>query len=156
MSEPSLPVCPRDGFLMLRIHGRLECVVEYLDRCLGGQRFVEIVEQGRQLSCVFENGHTLPLICPCCGESLTMQAKTRQDMLGRRLEAMAWEMDNTKDGRAYPILYLEFARKGFFSRKRGVAVAPSVAARLHHPGDCPPRPRAGSGESRQKPHPKRR
>ena len=29
-------LCERDGFPLVKINGRWECVAEYLDRCVGG------------------------------------------------------------------------------------------------------------------------
>ena len=155
MPEDAVPTCPQDGFPMIRIQGRLRCVVEHLDRCVGGQRIVDIVKPpGQSARYIFEDGHTLPLICPCCGGPLSIEEKTRKDMIGRRLESMAWVMSEETDRPAYPILYLEFAPKGLFSRRRGVGVSPEVAARLQHPAACSHHPSGASaapgGKSKRK------
>jgi hypothetical protein len=36
--------CERDGFPMVKIQGRWECVAEYLDRCIGQQRVVDLIQ----------------------------------------------------------------------------------------------------------------
>lgn len=140
---------------MIQIQGRLQCVVEYLDRCVGGQRIVDMVKPpGQPIRYIFEDGHTLPLICPCCGGPLLVEEKARKDMIGRRLESMAWEMSDETASHSYPIPFLEFAPKGFLSRRRGVEVAPEVAARLHHPAACLHHPSRASaapgGKSKRK------
>jgi hypothetical protein len=76
---------------MVKINGRWECAAEYLDRCLGQQPVVDLVQRGRTVYYVFENGHQLPMLCFCCGTPLVYDdlERSRRDMRGRRLEKMS-------------------------------------------------------------------
>jgi hypothetical protein len=45
MAEVKNPyaLCERDGFPMVKIDGQLQCVAEYLDRCIGQQKVVDLI-----------------------------------------------------------------------------------------------------------------
>ena len=64
--------CAQDGSPMIIIHGRWECVSEYLDRCVGMKTVVDMIQRGKTVYHVFDDGHELPLLCFCCGKSLDM------------------------------------------------------------------------------------
>ena len=148
----SYPICQRDGFPMLRISGRLQCVAEYLDRCIGQQRIVDLIQRGKTTYYVFENGHELPMLCFCCGESLVYKdvEKSRRDMRGRRLEAMSIGMVKNEEGGEMMQFRLEFSRRGSLSEGVFTAVAAEVATQLRHPADCPHRGRSSPKKSRRK------
>lgn len=130
---------------MVQIRGRWECAVEYLDRCIGGQRIADVVQHGKAVYYIFENGHKLPLLCFCCGTPLVVASleKTRRNMRGRRLEAMSTKLVLLNDGSQMPQFRLEFSRKGLLSRAIYEPVSPQVAAHLRHPPGCPNRPGKG-------------
>jgi hypothetical protein len=76
---------------MINVDGAYYCVVEYLDAHLGGGQIKDIVPgdndaQPTVPTClVFSDGHTLPILCPDCGEghSLGMDAdEFLEDMAG--------------------------------------------------------------------------
>jgi len=139
LGENISPVCPRDGFPMLHLNGKLQCSVEYIARCVGDQRVVDMVQQGRITYYIFENGHQLPLLCACCGQGLRVPdviAECKQ-MQGRRLEAMRLEQRVTKRGRHFNELVLEFSKSGFFSRALAQPVSFEVAVKMRHQSDCP-------------------
>jgi hypothetical protein len=154
----SYPTCERDGFPKLRINGRLQCVAEYLDRCIGQQRVVDLVERGKTTYYAFENGHELPLLCSCCGRPLEFLdlERSRRETKGRRLEAMSVAVVELPDGSQVVELRLELSKKGWLSRRTSMAVAPEVAARLRHPADCPhqrrPATQKGHRKKRQRPN----
>jgi hypothetical protein len=52
LSTGVAPICERDGFPKLKINGRLECVAEYLDRCIGYQPSLMLFSRER-LSTMF-------------------------------------------------------------------------------------------------------
>jgi hypothetical protein len=143
-SGASGPFCPRDGFPLLKINGKLECSAEYIDRCVGGQAVVDVVLRGPTTYYVFENGHQVPLLCGCCGSSLSVPdlALERKQARGRRLESMSMAPQVTEDGREYAVLCLEFSKVGLFSKGLSLPVSFEVAARLRHPVDCPYQKRA--------------
>ena len=135
----SHPICERDGFPKLRIDGRLQCVAEYLDRCIGRRQVVDLIKRGKTTYYVFENGHELPLLCSCCGEPLefTDLERSRRDITGRRLEAMSVGTAQLPEGKEVIEFRLEFSKKGRLSKKVSMTVTPEVARRLRHPTDCP-------------------
>jgi len=139
MVKDTYPICERDGFPMLKIKGRWECVAEYLDRCIGQQRVVDLVQRGKTVYLVFESGHELPVLCSCCGRPLVFDNLewSRRDMRGRRLEAMSVGPARLKDGTDTLEFRLEFSKKGLLSRRVDIAVAVKAAARLKHPDHCP-------------------
>ncbi|MBN1583628.1 MAG: hypothetical protein JXA89_23175 [Anaerolineae bacterium] len=46
MEKHNSPTCSKDGFPKVKIDGRWHCVAEYLDRCIGGQHVVDVVQRG--------------------------------------------------------------------------------------------------------------
>ena len=147
------PHCQQDGSPMVRIQGRWECAVEYLDRCLGSQRVVDVVHLQGVSHYVFEDGHKLPLLCFCCGEPLdTVDPKqARASILGRRLEALSLAMVSMEDGRDLEQFRLEFSKKGLFSKGVFTPVSPLAAAGMHHPPGCPHAPRVGKDKDKPGP-----
>jgi len=72
------------------------CVLEHVDSHLGGKRVRGVVRRAigdRAVFCVqFEDGHLLPLYCPCCGEPLSIhdRAQFRRAIVGAYLLALAY------------------------------------------------------------------
>ena len=157
MVEETYPKCKRDGFPMLKIKGRWQCVAEYLDRCIGQQRVVDLIEQGDTVYTVFENGHELPMLCFCCGTPLEYKdlEQSRRDMRGRRLESMSVDMVTVEDGSEVLQFALEFSKKGL-SPGVCVPVAVEAAARLRHPDHCPRKGKPPRKKSRQRKRRRRR
>jgi hypothetical protein len=158
LSSASPRRCTRDGFPMLKIKGRWECVAEHLDHCLGQQPIVDLVRHGRTAYYVFENGHELPLLCSCCDGPLMYEdiEQSRQDMVGRRLEGMSIEPEVLDDGREIEALVLQFSKKGWRSAGVGVSVSFKVAAQLRHPGSRSHRPRRSQAKPLSKKKKRRR
>jgi hypothetical protein len=132
-------LCKRDGFPLVKINGRWECVAEYLDRCIGGQRIVDVTQRDETIYYVFESGHELPLLCFCCGAPLEVEdpKRERRRMRGRRLESMSVEPALLKDGTETLQFRLELSKKGVEPSGIAVAVAVESAAQMHHPPGCP-------------------
>jgi hypothetical protein len=143
---------------MLTINGRLECSAEYIDRCVGGQPVVDIIQRGKTPYYVFENGHQLPLLCSCCGGPLYVGniEKEREAVRGWRLESMSIGVQTLQDGREIEELNLEFSKAGVLSRIVQVPVAFEVAARMRHPADCPYRKQVSPSKKGKRPRKKRR
>jgi hypothetical protein len=137
--KDTYPICERDGFPMLKINGRWECVAEYLDRCIGQQPVVDLVQRGKTVYLAFENGHGLPMLRFCCGRPLAYNnlERPRRNMCGRRLESMSVGPVTLEDGREMLQFVLEFSKKGLLSKGVSIPVAVKAAARLKHPDGCP-------------------
>jgi hypothetical protein len=135
---PPWPTCPRDGFPLVTIGGKQECVAEYLDRCIGGEAIISIAQRGQTYYYVFESGHELPLLCFCCGNPLAIKNLdgSRSEMRGRRLESLFIEEVDEEDGRTLPRLMLVYSSKGLSSEEIVDGVSPQVAAKLRHPPSC--------------------
>jgi hypothetical protein len=134
------PRCEHDGFPMVKIKGRLHCAAEYIDRCIGQQPVIDVIQRDQTTYYVFENGHELPLLCFCCAKPLaTMDlAKTRRDLQGRRLDSMSVGTVPHESGQDFLQFGLEFSGQGWlFSKGVFVPVAPEVAVKMRHPPDCP-------------------
>ena len=71
-------VCP-----MIRVGDNYECVVERMYAHLGGKRVKDIVPSSGKtpLTLVFEDGHTLPLLCPDCGGVLHVAPEDEEAVL---------------------------------------------------------------------------
>jgi hypothetical protein len=150
------PLCERDGFPRVKIKGRLQCAAEYIDRCIGQQPVIEVIQRGRTTWYVFENGHEVPLLCFCCGQPLANEdlAETRRDMRGRRLASMAVGPVQLEHGEEYLQFGLEFSGKGWLSKGVFVPVAPEIAVKMRHPAGCaygkPVQQRRGNSPKRGK------
>lgn len=161
MSEDSVPICARDGFPKVRIAGRWQCVAEYLDRCIGGQRIVDLVKRRETVYYVFESGHQLPMLCFCCGRPLEYAdlEGSRRDIVGRYLESMAVGPAELEDGQEMLQFCLELSGKGLLSRPVAVPVSIEAAAQMCHPPHCPRgrgSPAPGGQRERQRRQGKRR
>lgn len=126
---------------MVKIKNRWECVGEYLNRCIGGQKIVDILQRRNTFYYVFKNGHELPLLCPCCGEPLIIDKdeleKSRKQMQGRRLKSMFLALTINQDGQEATTCFLEFSGKGLlWWRRIAEPISPQSAARMRHPDDC--------------------
>ncbi len=136
LPSDSYPLCPNDGFPLIEIEGQLRCCVESLDRCIGQQKVVDVVQQDKITYYVFEDDHKLPLLCGCCGRPLQVEdlAQERKQVRGRQLEAMLIRGAVLKEEqRQYDELILEFSKLGGYSKPLHVPVAFEVAAQLIHP-----------------------
>jgi len=84
--------CSHDDLPMIVIDGEFICVSEYLYAHLAGSCVTDLVTQP-VLTLVFQNGHTLPLFCPDCGQSL--HVNDFNDLLNRlnglMITAIAWD-----------------------------------------------------------------
>lgn len=155
VARKTYPTCERDGFPKVKIGGRWECVAEYLDRCIGQKRVVDLVQRGETVYHVFEDGHELPVLCFCCGKPLVFKNldRARRDIVGRRLEGMSFDLVELKDGSEVIQFRLELSKKRWLSRRVYAKAPPEVAVRLRHPPDCP---RRGGSPKAKKSRSKRR
>ncbi len=127
-------LCERDGFPLVKINGRWECVAEYLDRCVGGERIKDVVQRDDTFYYIFESGHELPLLCFCCGEPLVVKSPKKNR--GRRLESMSVEQGVLDDGTEMLQFRLELS-KGAGSSGIAVPISVQSAAQMIHPPGCP-------------------
>ncbi len=61
--------CSHDGLPMIAIDDDFLCVSEFLYAHLDGTAVTDLLTEP-VLSLIFQNGHTMPLLCPDCGQSL--------------------------------------------------------------------------------------
>ena len=61
--------CSHDAAPMIILDAEFVCVYEYLYAHLAGACITDLIAEP-VLTLVFQNGHTLPLLCPDCGRSL--------------------------------------------------------------------------------------
>ena len=150
--KDTYPICERDGFPMLKISGRWECVAEYLDRCIGQQPVVVLAQRGKTVYLAFENGHELPMLCFCCGRPLAYNdlERRRRDMRGRKQESMSVGPVTLEDGSEVLQFVLEFSKKGLLLRGVHTPVAIKAAARLKHPDHCPYKKSSPAKKSRRR------
>lgn len=75
--------CSEHGCPMIRVGDNYECVIERVDAHLGGKRVKDILPGNRRtpFALVFEDGHTLPLLCPDCGRSLHVAPENEEQAL---------------------------------------------------------------------------
>lgn len=155
LSTSSYPACPNDGFPLIEINGRLECCLEALDRCVGQQKVVDVVQRSKTIYYVFEDGHELPLLCGCCGQGLRVNdlEQERKRVCGRRLESISIGASVIEaDKSEFDELILGFSKLGFFAKPLHIPVAFEVAAQLRHPGTGPGgRARASSKQQARSP-----
>ncbi len=133
------PTCKHDGFPMVKVNGRLQCVAEYLDQCIGQKEVVDVVQRRQTTYYVFEDGHELPLLCFCCGSPLVIQnlEQFRSQILNRRLEGMSLNDATLEDGTTMLQFELNFSKRWLSSSGLVDALSPLVAVHLRHPASCP-------------------
>lgn len=147
----SYPLCPNDSYPLIMIDDELTCCFEALNRCLGHKEVVDVIKRGKTAYYVFNDGHELPLICGCCGQSLQIDdlAGALAEVRGRKLTGMFMETNIIEDeDREYEELVLEFSKQGLFSKPMQLPVAFEVAAGLRHPS--PAGSRSASSASKKK------
>ena len=134
-------VCKRDGLPMVKIGERWECAGEYLERCVGGEKIVDWVVQEDTTYCIFESGHELPMLCPCCNKPFVFYdvEKTRKQMRGRRFKSATMGIAVNDYGEENLEFALEFSGKGLlrWGKTTLQMTSPQSVARMHHPEECP-------------------
>lgn len=131
--------CKKDGFPIINIGGQQQCVSEFLNYCIGGEKITDILLQNETMYYVFESGHEIPLLCNCCGEPLAcanLQAE-RKNMIGRCLVSMSWDWEELEDGHSVIDYRLELSAKeneDFIVLI--VQTAVSSANKMRHPAGC--------------------
>ena len=65
--------CGEHNCPMIRVGDDYECVIERVEAHVGGKRVKDLVvpsQRGTPWAFVFDDGHTLPLLCAGCGHAL--------------------------------------------------------------------------------------
>ncbi len=86
--------CSHDDLPMILLDDEFVCVSEYLKSHINNSPVSDLVMEPT-LSLVFQNGHTLPLLCPDCGESLHIsdQNEMLDDINGMTIVDVDWDPD---------------------------------------------------------------
>lgn len=146
------PRCARDEFPMVKIGNKQQCVAEYLDKHIGQQKIIDVVQHEDIIYYVFENRYELPLLCFCCATPLVDKDldRLRRNMRGRRLESMAIETVPAAEGGDFLEFQLEFSQKGVELQGVTQAIAPEAAARMRRPNSNKARKRLLKGKGDQR------
>jgi hypothetical protein len=96
--------CSHDDFPMLVIDDGYVCAAEYLNSHINYSPVSDLLDSP-VLTLVFQNGHTLPLLCPDCGESLHVHDDSTllDSIYGLTIVEMDWNPEDE-------LLYLGFGR----------------------------------------------
>lgn len=102
--------CEDDGFPMITINGKPECIAEYTDRCIGGKTVTDVIKENSTVYLHFEDGHLFPLLCNCCGEPYLYQElhTLSESIVGLHLHELAHDTVELDDGQEVPSLILFF------------------------------------------------
>ncbi len=75
--------CSEHDCPMIQVGDNYECVIECVDSHVGGKRVKDIIPDstGIPFALVFEDAHTLPLLCPHCGRSLHVAPENEESAL---------------------------------------------------------------------------
>ncbi len=86
--------CSHDDFPMILIDDDFICVAEYLDAHINSAPITDLITEP-DLALVFQNGHTLPLLCPHCGDSLhfTDDSWLLDSVNGLTIVDMDWDIE---------------------------------------------------------------
>ena len=138
MHLAAAPQCPTHHLPILRLDGKDQCVHEYLVDCLLGKKISDVVSQGNTAYYIFEDGHRLPLLCGCCGNSLVPASfvASRSDMVGRPLVALTTEHSHDRNGHGYDELILNFGGTTKSASPFAAGVAFTAVAGIKHPPGC--------------------
>jgi hypothetical protein len=84
--------CSHDDAPMIMLEAEFRCVTEFVESHLGDSRITDLIS-GPVLTLVFQNGHTLPLLCPDCGQSLHIEDKNEllDSLSGMTITAVRWD-----------------------------------------------------------------
>lgn len=96
--------CTHDGFPMIMIDDEFICTAEYIFAHLENSPVVDLISTPN-LTLIFQNGHTMPLYCAECGESMHINDEDRflNTLNGLCIVDADWDYDNH-------VLLLEFGR----------------------------------------------
>ncbi len=110
---------------MVEVNGEQVCIAEYFDACIGAQKVVDVIQEGKTIWYVFQDGHAVPLLCFCCGEPLSVADfdEERRDVVGRRLAATSASLVQTDDGEEHVKFFLELSPKRLFSEELSVPLS---------------------------------
>jgi hypothetical protein len=87
-----LVFCSHDDLPMILMDGEFVCTGEYLYAHLNNAPVTDLLTDP-VLTLVFQNGHTLPLLCPDCGDSLHIddQGELLDSINGLTIVALEWD-----------------------------------------------------------------
>jgi hypothetical protein len=96
--------CSHDGLPMIILDDNFVCVGEYLNFRIQNSPVTDLITEPI-LTLIFQNGHTLPLLCPGCGGSLhvTDYSWLLDNLDGLTIVGVMWDEENME-------LILEFGR----------------------------------------------
>ncbi len=82
--------CDEHRCPLIQIGDEYACVYEYTDNLIGGHKVVDAIPgtvvPPVAINLVFDNGCSLPLLCPCCGEPIVLDPNATGDQLLERVK----------------------------------------------------------------------
>ncbi len=86
--------CSHDDMPMILIDDEFVCVAEYLYAHIDNAPVNDLLTHPT-LTLVFQNGHTLPLLCPSCGDSVHVEDSSQllDNLNGLTVVDMEWDAD---------------------------------------------------------------
>jgi hypothetical protein len=86
--------CYHDDFPVVKVNGSHVCVAEYLFDHLDNSPVTDLITEP-VLTLIFQNGHTMPLFCPDCGESLHIDNEDEllNSLNGLGIVDLGWDDD---------------------------------------------------------------
>lgn len=120
--ETEFAVCSHDGLPMVPVLGvGMVCVGAYLTDHLQDSRITDLITEPF-LTLVFQNGHTLPLLCPTCSDSLHIEDldKFLNEVNGLSVIGMEWA--SNEDGGEDEALLLLIGQPGDHSTYQTIPI----------------------------------
>ena len=130
--------CERDGFPVLRLNGREQCLGEFIEECLQLKKVSDMVLRNGVFYYVFEDGHQLPMLCSCCDNPLLVNDldASRKKWVGRQLKNILCDTLEIGEITLVDNLQLQFTRR-FLEFKRAENVLSLLSAqKIIHPSSC--------------------
>jgi hypothetical protein len=86
--------CYHDDFPLVKVNGSHVCVAEFLFDHLDNSPVTDLISEP-VLTLIFQNGHTMPLFCPDCGESLHVDNEDEllNSLNGLSIIDLGWDDD---------------------------------------------------------------
>ena len=130
--------CEKDGLPLIKINGREQCLGDLYTQCLHMRKVVDLVKERNTYYLIFDDGHQVPMLCPCCGEPLGINNPNslKKDMVGRKVKDFDYELIGSEENPMIEDLQLEFSRKFLEFEPPVMQYSILSAHKIIHPVSC--------------------